>query len=120
VTDVTDPGPEAVDKILDSLETFKWSPTDVARQARRLRAHIEALRASSDSVPIVMRLDEASAAVDQALDEVSKLFGCGDPLFDWLTEARRTIGVTSARIAALQLDDSPAADTTPPHGGGGS
>jgi hypothetical protein len=44
-TEVADPGPEAVDKILDSLETFKWSPTDVARQARRLRAHIEALRA---------------------------------------------------------------------------
>jgi hypothetical protein len=44
MTDVRDPGPEIVDKILDELEECKWSPTDVARQARRLRAHIEALR----------------------------------------------------------------------------
>lgn len=44
MTEVRDPGPEVVDKILDDLEECKWSPADVARQARRLRAHIEALR----------------------------------------------------------------------------
>lgn len=41
---VTDPGPEAVDKILRTLEDMALPPTDVARQSRRLRAHIEALR----------------------------------------------------------------------------
>jgi hypothetical protein len=48
MTDVRDPGPEVVDKILGELEECKWSPTDVARQARRLRAHIEALRTKVD------------------------------------------------------------------------
>jgi hypothetical protein len=44
MTDLPDPGAEIVDKILDELEASKWSPAEVARQARRLRAHIEALR----------------------------------------------------------------------------
>ena len=44
MSDLPDPGPETVDKILTDLEECRWSPADVARQARRLRAHIEALR----------------------------------------------------------------------------
>lgn len=42
--DVRDPGREAADKILDGLEEFVDPPAEVARKARRLRAHIEALR----------------------------------------------------------------------------
>lgn len=45
MSDVRDPGPENVDKILDDLEDLRRPPTEVARQARRLRAHIAALRA---------------------------------------------------------------------------
>jgi hypothetical protein len=44
MSDVRDPGPEAVDKILDGLEEFVDPPAEVARKARRLRAHIKALR----------------------------------------------------------------------------
>lgn len=40
-----DPGPKIVDRILDDLEEMSWPPATVARQARRLRAHIEGLRA---------------------------------------------------------------------------
>ena len=40
-----DPGPEAVDRMLNDMEEKAWAPTDVARFARRLRAHIAALRA---------------------------------------------------------------------------
>lgn len=42
---VRDPGPEAADRILSDLEELDHQPTEVARQARRLRAHIEGLRA---------------------------------------------------------------------------
>lgn len=44
MTDVRDPGRAAADKILDGLEDFSHQPADVARQARRLRAHIDVLR----------------------------------------------------------------------------
>lgn len=50
MSEVRDPGPEAADKILDGLEDYKWAPTDVARQARRLRAHIDELRAQIDAL----------------------------------------------------------------------
>ncbi len=40
---VRDPGPEVVAKILDGLEQFSDPPVEVARKARRLRAHIDAL-----------------------------------------------------------------------------
>jgi hypothetical protein len=46
--DVKDPGPEAVEKILDDLEGYELQPTVVARHARRLRAHIAALRKRLD------------------------------------------------------------------------
>ena len=41
--DAKDPGPATVDKILCDLEGLILPPTDVARQARRIRAHVEAL-----------------------------------------------------------------------------
>jgi predicted ribonuclease YlaK len=47
VSDVRDPGAQIADKILDDLEALDLQPTEVARQARRLRAHIEALRATA-------------------------------------------------------------------------
>lgn len=50
MAEVQDPGPEVADKILDGLENFVDPPTEVARKARRLRAHIEALRAQLDDL----------------------------------------------------------------------
>lgn len=50
--DVRDPGPEAVDRLLNDLEEKVWNPTDVARAARRLRAHILALRAQSANADV--------------------------------------------------------------------
>jgi hypothetical protein len=47
-----DPGPAVVDKILDGLEEFADPPAEVARKARRLRAHIAALREVVSHVPI--------------------------------------------------------------------
>lgn len=44
MNEARDPGPETADKILDDLESYELQPTEVARQARRLRAHIWALR----------------------------------------------------------------------------
>lgn len=44
MTETRDPGREVADKILDDLEQLSLQPTEVARQARRLRAHIVRLR----------------------------------------------------------------------------
>lgn len=47
---VRDPGAATADKILADLEAFDLQPTDVARQARRLRAYINTLRTALDDV----------------------------------------------------------------------
>lgn len=49
MSDVRDPGPVIVDKILRDLEDLVSPPTEVARQARRLRAHIEGLRGAREA-----------------------------------------------------------------------
>ena len=43
-----DPGPVTADRILDDLEGLVLRPADVARQARRLRAHIQTLREAKE------------------------------------------------------------------------
>lgn len=68
MVDLPDPGPETVDKILDDLEEARWSPAEVARQARRLRAHIEGLRAR---VRICKNIHGDDALYDPELAELA-------------------------------------------------
>lgn len=48
MAEIRDPGPEAVEKIFEDLEGLELQPAVVARHARRLRAHVEALREEID------------------------------------------------------------------------
>ena len=55
MAEVRDPGPEAVDAILREMEEMVLKPTDVARQSRRLRAHIAGLRAKATDLEAQVR-----------------------------------------------------------------
>lgn len=60
----SDPGPEVADKILRDLEELELQPKDVARNARRLRAHIEALREPAEFLDLVKQLAEFDLTSD--------------------------------------------------------
>lgn len=59
VAEVRDPGPDAVDRLLVDMEELILKPTDVARSARRLRAHIQTLRAKIAYRDIYIANEEA-------------------------------------------------------------
>lgn len=61
--DVKDPGPATADKILDDLEGYELQPTEVARQARRLRAHIAALRKLNLNDNVLVKLTPRGLAI---------------------------------------------------------
>jgi hypothetical protein len=62
---------------------------------------------------LVDRLDEAAGVLDEALDAISRHYGCGHELFDRLVEAR-----DAASSAAITLAAAPASRTIPEVGEG--
>lgn len=72
-----DPGPEVANKIISDLIECRWSPSEVARKARFLRAHIDTLRDPGEFSDLVRELAECPLTTETpgvALD------GLGDAL----------------------------------------
>ena len=49
---------------------------------------------------LVERLDDAAAALNEALDVITEHYGCGHPLFDKAVEARDTATEIGYKLAS--------------------